>query len=285
MKQLIVNADDLGRSPGVNRGIVEAHRRGIVTSTSVMVNQPAAPAGIDQVLADTPDLGLGLHLTLTQGHPVLPPDRVPSLVDGNGCFYPIGEWADRLLLFDPDDVRREIEAQVERFVNLAGRPPDHLDAHHHAGYLHPAGLETMLAVARRYNIPMRSGGTHGPYDDPLHTLRGWIPTLADSAARQVAEELAAVLVESPAPFWPARLEMGFYGERATLGDLLVILTTLPDGITEIVCHPGYADDLLAGSAYREPRETDLACLTHAATLECVKAEGIQLIAFGDVPRV
>jgi predicted glycoside hydrolase/deacetylase ChbG (UPF0249 family) len=285
MKQLIVNADDLGLSPGVNRGILEAHRRGIITSTTVMVNQRAAPSGVDQALDDAPDLGLGLHLTLTEGRPVSPPDRVPSLVDGDGCFYSIREWADRLFSFRPDDIRREIEAQVDRFVGLAGRPPDHLDAHHHASYLHPAGLETMLTVARRYNIPMRSGGTHGPFEEALDTLKGWMPTLADSAARQVAEELAAVLAEKPAPFWPTRLEMGFHGERATLGDLLVFLTTLPDGITEIVCHPGYVDDQLAGSRYREPRESELACLTNTATLECVKAEGIQLIAFGDVPRV
>jgi len=285
MKQLIVNADDLGLSPGVNRGIFEAHRRGIVTSTTVMVNQPAAPAGIERALADAPDLGLGLHLTLTQGRPELPPDEVPSLVDSDGCFYPIREWADRLFSFDPDDVRREIVAQVDRFISLAGRPPDHLDAHHHASYLHPAGLETMLAVATRYNIPMRCGGSHGSFEEALHTVRGWMPTLADSAARQLDEALAGALAESPAPFWPARLEMGFHGERATLGDLLVILTTLPDGITEIVCHPGYVDDQLADSGYREPRETELACLTHAATLECVKAEGIQLITFGDVPPI
>jgi predicted glycoside hydrolase/deacetylase ChbG (UPF0249 family) len=284
MRQLIVNADDFGYSSGVNRGIFEAHRRGLVTSTSTMVNQRAAPAGIGQALADAPDLGLGLHLTLTQGRPVLPPGQVLSLVDGDGRFFHIDEWADHVLSFDPDQIRREIEAQLDRFVSLAGKPPDHLDAHHHASYLHPTALETMLAAARRYNIPMRSSSVRLPFEEALRALRGWMPTLPEPAARQLQEELSAVLAEDPAPFWPARLERGFYGEHATLGDLLVILTTLPDGVTEIMCHPGYVDDELPDSGYREPRESELACLTHTATLECVKAEYIQLIAFGDVPR-
>jgi hypothetical protein len=97
MRQLIVNADDFGYSSGVNRGILEAHRQGIVTSTSVMVNQRAAPAGTKQALTDAPDLGLGLHLILTQGRPVLPPGQVPSLVGGDGRFFHIGEWADHVL--------------------------------------------------------------------------------------------------------------------------------------------------------------------------------------------
>jgi predicted glycoside hydrolase/deacetylase ChbG (UPF0249 family) len=284
MRQLIVNADDFGYSPGVNRGIFEAHHRGIVTSTTVMVNQAAAPDGIDQALADAPDLGLGLHVTLTKGRPVLPPDQVPSLVDGNGCFFHIRDWADHLFSFDPDQVRREIEAQADRFASLAGKPPDHLDAHHHAGYLHPAGLVAMLDVARRYNIPMRSFDLHLPLDKALKVVSELMPGLAESTFRRLNDALSVALPEDPAPFWPARLEMGFYGEHVTLGDLLVILTTLPDGVTEIMCHPGYVDDRLADSSYREPRESEVVCLTHAATLECIKAENIQLVAFGDVPR-
>ena len=283
MKQLIVNADDFGYSPGINRGILDSHHRGIVTSTTVMVNQPAAPAGIEQALADAPDLGLGLHVTLTKGRPVLPPDQVPSLVDGEGYFFHIRDWSDRLFSFDPDHIRREIEAQVSRFISLAGKPPDHLDSHHHASYLHPAGLETMLEVSRRYNIPMRDGYLHLPFEKALDALSALAITLTEPAARRLAEELPAVLAGS-VPFWPARLETGFYGKRAILGDLLVILTTLPDGITEIMCHPGYVDDALASSSYQESRESEIACLTHAATLECVKAENIQLITFGDVPR-
>ena len=73
MKRLIVNADDFGRSPGINRGILEAHLRGIVTSTTVMVNCPAAALGLERALAEAPDLGIGLHITLTAGRPLSPP--------------------------------------------------------------------------------------------------------------------------------------------------------------------------------------------------------------------
>jgi predicted glycoside hydrolase/deacetylase ChbG (UPF0249 family) len=284
MKQLIVNADDFGYSPGINRGILESQRRGIVTSTTVMVNQAAAPAGIELALAEAPDLGLGLHITLTKGRPVLPPGQVPSLVDADGYFFHIRDWPDHLFAFDPDHTRREIEAQLQRFVSLTGRLPDHLDAHHHSAYLSPAALVAMLTVARHYNLPIRGFRLHLPFDETLKTVRDLMPRLPESTFRQLNEALPAALSEGPTPFWPARLETGFYGEHATLGDLLVILTNLPDGITEIMCHPGYVDDQWADSSYQEPRQAEVICLTHTATLECVKAEGIQLIAFGDVPR-
>jgi predicted glycoside hydrolase/deacetylase ChbG (UPF0249 family) len=249
-----------------------------------MVNQAAAPAGVEQALADAPDLGLGLHVTLTKGRPVLPPDQVPSLVDADGCFFHIRDWPDHLFSFDPDQVQREIEAQMQRFVSLTGRLPDHLDAHHHSGYLSPAGLVAMLAVAGHYNLPMRGFTLHLPFDEALEVVRELMPGLAESTFRQLNEALTAALSDAPVPFWPARLDTGFYGEHATLGDLLVILTTLPDGITEIMCHPGYLDDQWAESSYQEPREAEVICLTHTATLECVEAENIQLIAFGDVSR-
>src|SRR5437762_14249294 len=83
MKRVIVNADDLGRTPGINRGVFEAHRRGIVTSASLMVNYPAA-AEVAQLSAENPGLGIGLHVALTGGVPALPPERVRTLVDAHG---------------------------------------------------------------------------------------------------------------------------------------------------------------------------------------------------------
>ena len=78
MKRLIVNADDFGRAPGVNQGILDAHTHGIVTSTTVMINYPDAPAGIERAQADAPDLGLGLHLNLTSGPPISAPEDIAS---------------------------------------------------------------------------------------------------------------------------------------------------------------------------------------------------------------
>ncbi|NDJ75720.1 MAG: ChbG/HpnK family deacetylase [Chloroflexi bacterium] len=279
MKQLIVNADDFGRSPGVNRGIIDAHRTGIVTSTTVMINQPAAPAGLEDALQRAPHLGIGLHLNLTSGRPVSPPDTVPTLVDGDGQFYDIRRWPIAGLRFNTDELAHEITAQFERFVSLTGQPPDHLDAHHHATYLHPAAFKTMLGLAGQYALPLRASRLEAGPHGLLEVLQG----LVLEQAQKLFEQLRAVIAGGPPPFWPARFETGFYGERATLGDLLVILTNLPDnGITELMCHPGYVDDDLRTSRYVEQREAELAHLTHAATRECVQSEGIQLITFGDL---
>ena len=85
-RMLIVNADDFNRSPGVSRGIVEAHEKGIVTSTTVMVNLPGLRASLD-LLRGYPRLGVGLHVNLTFGSPVVPAEQVPSLVDAEGRFW------------------------------------------------------------------------------------------------------------------------------------------------------------------------------------------------------
>src|SRR5215212_9818878 len=90
-RRLIVNADDYGLSPGVNAGVLAAHRRGLVTSATLMANMPAVAAA---VAATPPTLALGLHLNLTTGEPCAGAERVPSLVDGSGRFLRL----DRLLL-------------------------------------------------------------------------------------------------------------------------------------------------------------------------------------------
>jgi predicted glycoside hydrolase/deacetylase ChbG (UPF0249 family) len=283
MKQLIVNADDFGVSAEVNRGILHAHHHGVVTSTTVMINFPDAAPGLEQALATAPDLGIGLHLNLTAGRPV---SSVPSLVTADGMFHPITDWPACMKGFEDGEVRQEVDAQVRRFIEIAGRPPDHLDAHHHATYLHPVALRAMLATARQYNIPMRRGKIDAPVSIGIQVLRSMMPNLTDDEGRGLIGQLESIIAEGPAPFWPARFEMGFSQDHTVLGDLLVILTNLSDdSITEILSHPGFVDEALAHSRYRDRREVEIEMLTHPATLECIRAESIRLITFADLPRV
>lgn len=285
MKKLIVNADDFGRSAGVNRGILDAHQRGIVTSTTVMINYPDAAPGLEQALTEAPKLGIGVHLNLTSGYPVSEPQHVASLVDDDGRFHHISAWARHYDSFEPDHLQREVAAQVARFIALAGRPPDHLDAHHHATYLHPTSLQAMFDIARAYTIPMREGMIDQPTDRVVQYLTELLPDVRADDLAHIIDTTKSVLAGQPAPpFWPAALNRGFFDRTVTLGNLLVILTTLPDdGITELMCHPGYVDDGL-GSSYAQQRETEIAHLTHPATRECVQYEFIDLMTFGDVPR-
>lgn len=284
MKTLIVNADDLGRSAGINRGIFEAHQKGIVTSTTVMINYPDAVPALETALADWPTLGLGLHLNLTSGYPVLPASSIPTLVKPDGLFFTPPEWAEQFLQVAPDDIRRELTAQVEKFIAVTGKPPDHLDSHHHITYLHPAALQTALGFAAKYGLPVRQGGFDRPPAEIRQSFMNLIPSLSEAQAGFMVEQLQVALANGPEPYWPARLEASFHGARATLGDLLIILTTLPpDSLTELMCHPGYVDASLT-SPYAQRREEELRHLTHRSTHECVQSEGIQLINFGALRR-
>src|SRR5438876_209162 len=138
-RHLIVNADDFGQSHGVNRGIVTAHERGIVTSASLMVRWPAAPAAA-ACARGCPRLSVGLHVDL-------------------------GEWACRdgewVLLYEvvpPEDgaaVAAEVGRQLDAFARLTGQPPTHIDSHQHVHLREPV-RSVLAAIARRYGVPLRS---------------------------------------------------------------------------------------------------------------------------------
>jgi chitin disaccharide deacetylase len=276
--RLIVNADDFGYSPGVTKGIIEAHRRGIVTSTTVMVNSPYAAEAIAQAVTDTPRLGLGVHLTLTSGSPVLTRDEVPDLVGANGNFYSRDEAFARLPYVPASQIESEFRAQIKRFVKLAGRPPDHLDSHHHASYCCSATVNAMVALSREFDTGIRRPLP----DEPLATIAramGFGSDAAGLATREI-EALATTFNSSLLPM-PDHFIMSFYKATATLGDLLNLLTSLPVGTTELMCHPAYVDPVLSEkSSYTGERVQELEALTHPSVQEIIEAEEIKLITFG-----
>jgi len=280
-KRLIVNADDYGTSQGVSRGILEAHLKGIVSSTSVMISGDEVETALEEALQTAPTLGLGLHFTLSGDtcKPILPTDQIPSLLRGDGTFYPFAAWLEHYPQFDDDEIRQEMIAQCERFIALTGKPPDHLDAHHHSAYRHPAGLQALFDLAAQYGIPVRNVGfsatdkahNEAVLDDLLGAIEGEAASVSRTAIR-------ALLEKAHAP-WPDRFEAGFYDATATLGDLLLILTTLAaNSLTELMCHPGYNDMQLIND-YKAKREDELAALTARSAREVLAAEGIGLVTY------
>ena len=247
-KLLIVNADDLGRTPGINAGVFAAHDNGIVTSATLMVAHPAAEEAAAE-LPRHPGLGVGLHVSLTGGTPVLPPERVPSLVDSEGR---LPRRPDALAAAAPAEIAAEVEAQLDRFRRLTGCLPTHLDSHHHAHRL-PAVCDALAAVARREDLPVRN------------------------ASPETAERLRRAGLRTPDAFVD-----GFYGAGATLDSLLAILAALGPVITELMCHPGTADDqaLRRDSTYADDRERELAVLTDPAARRALAAHGVALTHFG-----
>lgn len=147
--ELIVNADDFGRSAEINRAVIRAHREGILTSASLMIAGPAAREAIE-LARENPSLAVGLHLTVVDGPPALPPGRIPHLVDAAGRFpnapvrlglrYAFHKVARR-------ELANEISAQFDRFM-ASGLALSHVDGHQHL-HLHPAVFDLMLPLATK----------------------------------------------------------------------------------------------------------------------------------------
>jgi len=248
-KRLIVNADDLGRTPGINAGIFEAHNQGLVTSATLMVGFAAAEEAAE-VWSRTPGIGIGLHVALTGGRPLLPPERVASLVDGEGRFPAKPE---DLVGAHRNEVMAEVESQFERFRDLTGRLPTHLDSHHHAHRLPVVG-DALVNLAGRYGLPVRN------------------------ASAEVAERLRREGVATTDIFVEE-----FFGNEARLETLLKILVRLDAGVTELMCHPARVDEALRlDSSYVDEREQELAALTHPEAIRAIRQEGIVLTHFGEL---
>ncbi len=150
MKRIIINADDFGYSRAVNYGIVDAHTEGLLTSTTLMTNMPAADHAF-RLGHENKDLGIGVHLTLTCGRPLL--DTHHTLVDANGDFKKNSNYQGKFHI-DPDELYREWKAQIEKFLD-SGLVPTHLDSHHHVNNLEPM-LPIFKQLAEEYQLPVRN---------------------------------------------------------------------------------------------------------------------------------
>ena len=246
MRTLIVNADDFGLTRGVSAGILAAHRHGIVTSTTVLVN--GDPDRRQLAEARDSGLGLGLHVNLTLGKPLT---RGRSLVDDQRRFVRDARHAAARAA--AADVRAEVEAQVAKFQKTFRRAPTHLDTHHHVG-LHPPVREVVVHVARALGVPVRS---------------------QDDAARTRARSAG---LRTPDHFF-GESGPGAYWSPATT---LTMLRALPEGVSEFMTHPGWFDADLAYSRYGRQRETEMVGLGTPAARAAAAALGITLCTFAEL---
>jgi predicted glycoside hydrolase/deacetylase ChbG (UPF0249 family) len=216
VRHLIVNGDDFGISHGVSRGIVEAHRRGILTSTSLMVNRPAAEAAA-ALARECPALSVGLHLEL-EGAP--------------------GASA-----------RAAVQGQVDRFDRLMGAAPTHLDSHHDV-HRNPSVLPHVFESAGRLGIPVRG---HSPVA-LFHKFYGR---------------------------WGGETHAEQVGVASLLG---MLETEVGEGVTELICHPGYPDAELV-SSYALERECELRTLCDPRVRQALDRAGIRLVGFRDLAHL
>ena len=266
MKRLIINSDDYGRTPDISRGIRAAHLHGVVTSTTCMMNIPTTAADIAIALKETPALGMGVHLVLTMGKPICARGVVSSIVDENGNFLKYDPFIKNLPHLNIDEVKIEWRAQIERFIQTAGRKPTHLDSHHHSSYFHPKLFQAMLELAGEYNCAIRY-----PFSNDVQ------PELEETSRR--ASDLTSKFKSRR----PDTFLVDFYDDGATQEVLLRQIDSISDGITEIMCHPGYVDEAFAKeSVYNFQRERELKILTDPIIKKAIQARGIELISFAEL---
>lgn len=268
--ELIVNADDFGISEAVNRGVVEAHERGIVTSASLMATGPKFEHAVE-LAHRCPRLALGVHLTLTEQPPLT---ETPSLMTGERRLP--AHTAELLkALFRRQvllpEVYRELDAQIRR-VRAAGISIGHLDGHQHVHVL-PGVARVVAELARVHGIPF--------VRYPSERVHGYM--LADGGyARRVAEQIALRLFCARSRLKGLRRSdefVGFYfGGRLHEANLATALRKLPRaGCVELMCHPG-ADDMRPVGEWNYAWAAERDALTSERIRELVAAHGARLVA-------
>jgi hopanoid biosynthesis associated protein HpnK len=282
LKQLIVNADDFGYTHGVNRGIVEACANGIVTSASLLANGAAFEDAVEQARR-TPGLDVGCHLNLAEGRPVSRPDHIPHLVGPGGTFQGLRTFGLRLLAGAVPllELERECAAQVERLI-AAGIRPSHLDTHQHT-HLHPRVALAVSRTAQRYGIPW-----------VRRLLENVFPPIREGAWRRRAIAVASHVLSSRFDRQLAahglRAPDFFTGftltGRLTRPALEATFVALPEGVTELMCHPGYCDAELDSSptCLRSEREVEFEAVADGAWHTWLSERGIVLTSFGQLAR-
>jgi hopanoid biosynthesis associated protein HpnK len=245
MKRLIVNADDLGISPGTNRAIADCFARGIVTSASLLINMPAAEDAL-RVVREHPTLAVGLHVCLTSGRSVLPASEVPLLVDDTQALrhsFPSLAWLlrsrDRAAALT--QLAAEIDAQAALAVR-SGVTLNHLDSHQHVHML--PGLFAIVAdVARRAGVPVRV--SYEPC--PTGSLAVGPSCLIQGASGLLKRSILATCARQIAPLATGlrRSDRCFgitHTGRMTREVLTHLIRRLPEGVTELITHPSLETD-------------------------------------------
>jgi predicted glycoside hydrolase/deacetylase ChbG (UPF0249 family) len=239
---VIINADDLGLWPSVDKGIFDAWTAGVISDSSVFANVP----NLSEVLRRGMAFGLpvGVHLTLTHGAPLSNPRVLPSLVTPEGQFMKRRQWQRPV---PTEQIRREFTKQIEA-VMAYGVQISHLDCHHHI-QLFMEVQEILVELALKYGVPARA---------------------VDPMMRDMMRDEGVIT--------PDHFSMAFYNVQASVETLIELVDNCPGGTLEIMCHPGYADQNLP-SSYNEERARELVALTDPRWRTFMAARSIRLVSF------
>lgn len=292
VRNLIVNADDLGWTEGVNRGIAEAHGNGIVTSTSLLANGLAFDSAAEFARA-TPALGVGAHLNLSDGLPLSPLQNINSIVNEHGHFaggpeHLLIRLARRNLRLK--DVQTEWDAQIQK-IRDAGIHPTHLDGHKHVHML-PGLFEIAVQLAKRHGIrairvsheasTLRVALASGQKQNSQLVRKQGVQARGLKLLARNARALAEAAGIATADYFCGIAQTG----ELTIEGVKHLLLSLPEGTTEMMCHPGFMDADLGNSATRlqDSRAVEVKILTSLEIRNLVAAQGIRLIDYAFVAQ-
>jgi len=266
-KQLVVNADDFGFTHDVNQGIIEAHQQGILTATTLMATGDAFDDAV-RLAHENPRLDVGAHLVLVGGRPLAAaPDAWPSSIPQ--LLAAIA--ARRIRIYD------ELVAQVRRILD-AGIRLTHLDTHKHT-HLAPPVLDAVARIGEEFGIPW----VRRPFDLPITAARGgapWARRASSLGLGFVRGRFERVLARRH-----CRTTDHFAGFQITgrfrTRELVALLQALPEGTTELMCHPGrFTGELRAArTRLKESREEELAALIAPETRRAVEQNAIELVNY------
>jgi len=252
-KILIINADDCNLTPKVTEAILKAHKNGIVTSTTFMINLPVNPEVVRELNASK-KLGLGLHLNITLGEPVAKKSLVKSLLRKDGRFKKQTEYLGARKFPPVEEVTEEFEAQFQRFVKIFNRLPTHVDIHHHM-HDHSPFFKALVSLVKKHDLPVRWSKI---FTEP--------EIKASHKFLKTTDHFYGNL--DPHTFWTEEV-------------LRHLLLTLPEGTNEIMCHPGWVDDeLCAISSLTYPREREYHLFGSKELRKYISNLGIRLTHFG-----
>ena len=302
MRRLLINADDFGLTPGVNRAIVEAHTQGVVTSATLMANGPAFDDAVRRAKS-TPRLSIGCHVVLVDGSPVLSASQIPSLVDrprihgmdenpkdtgpeATRFGESLSKFAvlARLGRIVPEQIEEEATAQIRK-LQTAGTTVSHLDSHKHT-HLFPNVLQPLLRAAQACGVRA--------IRNPFGRVRFALVAKRPGLWKRYGE---IKLLGAPAGrFVRAVREAGMTTPDGILGVIATgaldqqlfrsMVENLPEGTWEFVCHPGYNDAELqrVRTRLKASRQQELQILISAESRELLAGEGIELISYCDLAR-
>lgn len=291
-RRLIINADDFGFNREITDGIVEAHLNGVVTSTTLMINMPAAEYAVERS-KECPEMSVGLHVNLTAGRPISDPGEIPSLVRDDGHFHDHATFFRRAnrCQFRSADLELEMRRQLQRIHDL-GLTPTHADSHHHAAScVQPFWIK--IRLLKEFDI--RRMRTHrGWYhadslagDRTANRIRTWKTNLRRGPFRLYYELQHQICylkgIRTPTERFGFKKVVSDQDMEFELAAMPRYVQAMPAGVNELCCHPGHlSDDPLDEPEFRIVRPRELKFLTDPLVRKAFDQANIELISYADI---